>query len=56
MAMLDVNGSSLPEDSQAKSDGLVSMLPAIWRSVCIHQMNVMSSHNGHNGLTMTTAP
>jgi len=35
MAMVDVDGSSLLADSQAKSTGLVWGLAAIWRPVCI---------------------
>jgi len=36
MATVDVDDSSLPADSQAKSVGLVWGLAAICRSVCIH--------------------
>jgi len=53
MAMVGVDGSSLPADSLAKSFGLVWELAAIWRSVCIHQMNRV---NSRNGLAMMTAP
>jgi len=44
MAVVDVDSSSLPADSQAKSIDLVLGLAAIWRSVCIHQMNRVNSH------------
>jgi len=40
---------SLQVDSQPRSVGLVWGLVAAWRSVCIHQMNRV---NSHNGLTM----
>jgi len=40
MAMVDADVNSLPVDLQAKSVGLVWGLAAIWRSVCIHQMNL----------------
>jgi len=53
MVMVDVDGSSLPADSQPKSVGLVWVLAVIWRSVCIHQMNPV---NSCNGLAMMTAP
>jgi len=53
MAMVDVDGISLPTDSHAKSVGLVWGLAAIWRSVCIHQMNLV---NSLNSLAMMTAP
>ena len=36
--MVDVDDSSLPADL-AKSVGLVLGLAAVWRAVCIHQMN-----------------
>jgi len=38
MAMVDVDGSSLPADSQPKLVDLVCGLVAIWRSVCIHKV------------------
>jgi len=53
MATMDVDGSSLPADSQTKSVCLVWWLAAIWRSVCIHRMNRV---NSRNGLTMMTIP
>ena len=46
MAMVDVDDSSLPADSQPKSIGFVWGLAATWRSVCIHQMNRVNSRNG----------
>ena len=46
MAMVDVDDSSLPADSQPKTIGLVCGLAATWRSVCIHQMNRVNSRNG----------
>jgi len=51
--MVDVDDSSLPADSLAKSFGLVWGLAAIWRSVCIHQMYRV---NSRNGLAMMTTP
>jgi len=39
MAVVDVDSSSLPGDLQTKLIDLVWGLAAIWRSVCIHQMN-----------------
>ena len=53
MAMVDVDDSNLPTDSQAKSVGLVWGLAATWRSVCIQQMNRV---NSGNGLAMMSAP
>jgi len=44
MALVGVDDSSLLADLQAKSDGLVSGLVAIWRSIYIHQMNRVNSH------------
>jgi len=44
MVMVVVDGCSLLADSQPKLVGLVC---AIWRSVCIHQMNRVNSHSGH---------
>jgi len=38
MAMVGVDDSSLPADSQPKSDGFVWGLAAIWHRVCIHHM------------------
>jgi len=46
MAMVYVDGSSLPVDSQAKSVSLVWGLVAIWHSVSIHQMNRVNSRSG----------
>jgi len=46
MAMVDVDGSRLQADLQAKSVGLVSGLAAIWRSVCIDEMNRVNPSNG----------
>jgi len=43
MVVVDVDGSSLLVDSQANSVGLVWGLAAIWRSVCINQMNRVNS-------------
>ena len=44
---MDVDGSSrLSADSQPKSVGLVWELVATQRSVCIHQMNRVNSHDG----------
>jgi len=45
MTMVDVDDSSLPANSQAKSVGLVWGLVAIWRSVCVHQANRVNTHN-----------
>jgi len=53
MVMVDVDGSSLPADLQAKLVGLVCGLAATQRSVCIHQMNRV---NSRSGLAMMTAP
>jgi len=39
MATVNEDGSSLLANLQTKSVGLVWGLVAIWRSVCIHQMN-----------------
>ena len=54
MAMVDVDGScqSSP-DSQPKSTGLVWELAATRRSVYIHQMNRVNSHDdfGHGDST-----
>jgi len=41
---VDMDGCSLLADSQPK---LVDLVCAIWRSVCIHQMNRVNSHSGH---------
>jgi len=46
MALVDVDGSSLPADAQAKSVSLVWELVAIWHSVCIQQVNQVNSRNG----------
>jgi len=46
MAMVDVDGSSLPADSQPKLFGLVWGFVATWRSVCIHQTNLVNSRTG----------
>jgi len=46
MVMMDVDSSIQLADSQGKSVGLVWGLAANWRSVCIHQMNRVNSHNG----------
>ena len=51
MATVDVDGSShFSEDSQPKSIGLIWGLAATQRSVCIHHMNRVNSHNdfGHD--------
>jgi len=45
MAMVGVDDGSLQVDSQPKSVGLVWGLVAAWRSVCIHRMNWVNSHN-----------
>ena len=52
--MVDVDGSSLPVDSQPKSVGLVWVLAATRRSVYIHQMNRVNSRNdfGHDDSTI----
>jgi len=55
MAMVDVNvGGQLSVDSQTKSTGLVRGLAATWRSVYIHQMNLVNSRNdfGHDDSTI----
>ena len=55
MAMVDVDGSSqFSADSQPKSTGLVWGLAATRRSVYIHQMNRVNSHNdfGHDDSTI----
>jgi len=54
MAIVDVDGSSLLAYLLAKSVGLVWGLAAIWRSVCIHQMNRVNSRSdhGHEDSTM----
>jgi len=54
MAMVDVDNSSLLADLQAKSVGLVWWLAAIWRPVCIHQMNWVNSRNGFAMMTTCT--
>jgi len=56
MAIVDVDGSSLPADSQPKSDGLVRGLRPPRRSVCIHPMNRVNSRNGfgHDDSTTTS--
>jgi len=46
MAMVDVDDSILAADSQAKFV-LVWALTAIWRSVCVHQMNRVNSRSDH---------
>ena len=46
MAMVDVDGSSIPVDSQPKLIGLVRGLAATWRSVSILQVNGVNSRNG----------
>jgi len=46
MAMVDVDGSSLPVDSQTNMFDLVWGLAAIWCRVCIHQVIQVNSHNG----------
>ena len=58
MAMVDVDGSwQFLADSQPKSIGLVWVLAATRRSVCIHQMNRVNSCNdfGHDDSTINTA-
>jgi len=45
MVMVDVDGSSLPADSQPKLVDLVCGLMATWRLVCIHQMIRVNSRN-----------
>jgi len=47
MTMVDVDDSSLPADSQAKSVRLVWELAATRRSACIHQMNRVNSRSDH---------
>jgi len=47
MAMVDVDGSSLPADSQSKLFGLVWGLATIWRWVCIHQLKMAAKINWH---------
>jgi len=49
MAMVD-GSCQFSADSQPKSTGLVWELAATRRSVCIHQMNRVNSHNdfGHD--------
>jgi len=45
-AMIDVNGSSLPADSETKLVGLVWGLMVTWRQVCIHQWTfTMACHD-----------
>jgi len=46
MVTLGVDDGSLQVDSQPKSVGLVWGLAASWKSVCIHRMNRVNSHNG----------
>jgi len=53
MATTHVDDSSLPADLQTKWVGLVWGSAAVWRSVCIHQMNRV---NSCSGLAMMTAP
>ena len=44
--MMDVDGNcQFSAESQPKSVGLVWELAATWCSVCIHQMNLVNSHN-----------
>ena len=43
MAMMDLDGSCLPADSQPKLVGLVCGLAAIWHWVCIYQVNRVNS-------------
>jgi len=53
--MVDVDHScQFSADSQPKSTGLVSVLAATQRSVCIHQMNRVNSRNnfGHDDSTI----
>jgi len=45
MVMVSADDSSRSADSQPKSVGLVWVLAAIRRSVCIHQMNRVNSRN-----------
>ena len=46
MVTVDVDGScQFSAGSQPKSTGLVLGLAATWRSVYIHQMNWVNSHN-----------
>jgi len=55
MGMVDVDDScKFSVDSQPKSTGLVWVLAATRRSVCIHQMNRVNSRNdfGHNDSTV----
>ena len=55
MAMVDVDDScQFSADSQPKSTGLVWGLAATRRSVYIHQMNRVNSHNdfGHDDSTI----
>jgi len=48
MVMVDVDGSILLADSQSKWLGLVGGLAAIWRSVCIHQVNHINYGSGYD--------
>ena len=53
--MVDMDGScQFSADSQPKPIGLVWGLMAIWRSVCIHQINRVNSRNdfGHDDSTI----
>jgi len=55
MATVDVDGScQFSADSQPKSTGLVWGLAATRRSVSIHRMNQVNSHNdfGHDDSTI----
>ena len=49
------DGSSVPVDSQPKLTGLVWGSAAIWRWVCIHQVNWVNARNGSE-LWRQTAP
>jgi len=53
MATVDVDDSSLSANPQAKSVGLVGGLAAIWRSVCIHQMNRVNACNRYDHIDST---
>ena len=55
VAMVDVDGScQFSADSQLRSIGLMWVLAATRRSVCIHQMNRVNSRNdfGHDDSTI----
>jgi len=51
MLITGVTSSSLQTESQPKLVGLVWKLAATWNSVCVHQMNQVSSHNSSAVMT-----